>query len=187
MHLPVSLNSCSVSEEAWPKSTMCDSSSGYQTNPDFYWFEHRVHEIQSEYAGELVRTGSPYILCTQLPGHWRSNKTLPVAFKVVVVGDVVDGTAVTVRAGNDENCCAEIRNATAHMKNQVAKFNDLRFVGRSGRGEAETDPKSIIKFYQLDPKIGVLRQFYTQKRFISCSEEVVEVENVVTDKEIVAD
>nr|CAH7746679.1 unnamed protein product [Callosobruchus chinensis] len=98
-------------------------------------FEHRVHEIQSEYAGELVRTGSPYILCTQLPGHWRSNKTLPVAFKVVVVGDVVDGTAVTVRAGNDENCCAEIRNATAHMKNQVAKFNDLRFVGRSGRGE----------------------------------------------------
>ncbi|CAH1967488.1 unnamed protein product [Acanthoscelides obtectus] len=136
MHLPVSLNSCNVSEEAWPKSTMCDSSSGYQTNPDFYWFEHRVHEIQSEYAGELVRTGSPYILCTQLPGHWRSNKTLPVAFKVVVVGDVVDGTAVTVRAGNDENCCAEIRNATAHMKNQVAKFNDLRFVGRSGRGKS---------------------------------------------------
>jgi hypothetical protein len=73
---------------------------------------------------------------------------------VVALGDVSDGTMVTVRvshkinlkilkiskksffqAGNDENFCAELRNATAVMKNQVAKFNDLRFVGRSGRGE----------------------------------------------------
>ena len=58
-----------------------------------------------------------------------------MAFKVVALGEVVDGTLVTVRAGNDENCCAELRNSTTLMKNQVAKFNDLRFVGRSGRGE----------------------------------------------------
>lgn len=136
MHLPVSLTSCNVSEEAWPKSTMCEPPSGYGTNPDLYWFENRLHEIQSEHPGDqLVRTGSPYILCTQLPNHWRSNKTLPVAFKVVVVGDVGDGTLVTVRAGNDENYCAELRNCSAVMKNQVAKFNDLRFVGRSGRGK----------------------------------------------------
>lgn len=38
-------------------------------------------------------------------------------------------------AGNDENYSAELRNASAVMKNQVARFNDLRFVGRSGRGE----------------------------------------------------
>ncbi|XP_018566130.1 protein lozenge-like isoform X4 [Anoplophora glabripennis] len=137
MHLPVSLTACNVSEEAWPKSTMCEPPSGYGTNPDLYWFEHRLHEIQSEHPGDqLVRTGSPYILCTQLPNHWRSNKTLPVAFKVVVVGDVADGTPVTVRAGNDENYCAELRNCTAVMKQQVAKFNDLRFVGRSGRGKS---------------------------------------------------
>lgn len=49
--------------------------------------------------------------------------------------DVGDGTKVTIRAGNDENYCAELRNATAVMKDQVAKFNDLRFVGRSGRGK----------------------------------------------------
>ena len=53
------------------------------------------------------------------------------------VGDVSDGTIVTLRAGNDENYCAELRNCTSVMKNQVAKFNDLRFVGRSGRGEFE--------------------------------------------------
>lgn len=75
------------------------------------------------------------MVCTVLPAHWRSNKTLPVAFKVVALGEVGDGTLVTVRAGNDENCCAELRNSTAVMKNQVAKFNDLRFVGRSGRGK----------------------------------------------------
>lgn len=44
---------------------------------------------------------------------------------------------VTVMAGNDENYSAELRNASAVMKNQVARFNDLRFVGRSGRGEQE--------------------------------------------------
>lgn len=76
------------------------------------------------------------MVCSVLPAHWRSNKTLPVAFKVVALGEVGDGTLVTVRAGNDENCCAELRNSTALMKNQVAKFNDLRFVGRSGRGES---------------------------------------------------
>ncbi len=88
---------------------------------------------------------------------------------MIALGDVSDGTIVTLRAGNDENYCAELRNCTAVMKNQVcniayflrkkthsnvpsqsvasfdsfmfppnvqvAKFNDLRFVGRSGRGE----------------------------------------------------
>lgn len=74
-------------------------------------------------------------VCTTLPNHWRSNKTLPMAFKVVALGDVTDGTLVTVMAGNDDNFCGELRNCTAVMKNQVAKFNDLRFVGRSGRGK----------------------------------------------------
>lgn len=97
--------------------------------------ERTLGDFLSEHPGELIRTGSPMFVCTVLPPHWRSNKTLPVAFKVVALGDIVDGTLVTVRAGNDENYCAELRNCSAVMKNQVAKFNDLRFVGRSGRGE----------------------------------------------------
>ncbi|KAL0275110.1 UNVERIFIED_CONTAM: hypothetical protein PYX00_003072 [Menopon gallinae] len=95
-----------------------------------------VHEMLQEYHGELVQTGSPAILCSALPNHWRSNKSLPIAFKVVALDDVVDGTLVTIRCGNDENFCGELRNCTAVMKNQVAKFNDLRFVGRSGRGKS---------------------------------------------------
>lgn len=96
--------------------------------------ERTLESLLAEHPGELVRTGCPHIVCTMLPSHWRSNKTLPVAFKVVALGDVMDGTVVTIKAGNDENYCAELRNCTAIMKNQVAKFNDLRFVGRSGRG-----------------------------------------------------
>ncbi|CAJ0942138.1 unnamed protein product [Ranitomeya imitator] len=57
---------------------------------------------------------------------------------VVALGEVADGSVVTVMAGNDENYSAELRNASAVMKNQVARFNDLRFVGRSGRGKSFT-------------------------------------------------
>ncbi|XP_010785117.1 runt-related transcription factor 2b isoform X1 [Pseudochaenichthys georgianus] len=95
-------------------------------------------EIIADHPAELVRTDSPNFLCSVLPSHWRCNKTLPVAFKVVALGDVTDGTVVTVMAGNDENYSAELRNASGVMKNQVARFNDLRFVGRSGRGKSFT-------------------------------------------------
>ena len=30
----------------------------------------------------ITQTGSPCILCSPLPSHWRSNKSLPTAFKV---------------------------------------------------------------------------------------------------------
>ncbi|KAB7494964.1 Runt-related transcription factor 1 [Armadillidium nasatum] len=100
---------------------------------DFYINERYLNEFFGEQMEGLVRTGSPNFLCTILPAHWRSNKTLPVAFKVFSLGEVGDGTVVTVRAGNDENYCAELKNNSATMKNHVAKFNDLRFVGRSGR------------------------------------------------------
>lgn len=91
--------------------------------------------LVNNYQTELLRTGSPNILCSKLPDHWRANKTLPVTFKVVCLNEVPDDTLVTIKAGNDDNCCGELRNNTALMKNQVAKFNDLRFVGRSGRGK----------------------------------------------------
>lgn len=48
--------------------------------------------------------------------------------------DVPDGVVVTVMAGNEDNSSAELRNATATMKQGYAHFNDLRFIGRSGRG-----------------------------------------------------
>ncbi|XP_061693235.1 runt-related transcription factor 3-like [Syngnathoides biaculeatus] len=87
----------------------------------------------------LVPTDSPNFLCSRLPHHWRSNKTLPRPFTVVSLGDdVPDGAAVTLMAGNEDNSSAELRNATATMRRGHAHFNDLRFVGRSGRGKSFT-------------------------------------------------
>jgi len=88
--------------------------------------------------GDLIQTGSPCILCSPLPTHWRSNKSLPTAFKVFTFQEVPDGTLVNVKCGNDDNWGGEIRNCSAVMKNQLAKFSDLRFVGRSGRGKSFT-------------------------------------------------
>ena len=117
-----------------PSSTHSSNSSPSSSSSLFD--PHQTHHNNMvDHQGELIQTGSPYFLCTALPTHWRSNKSLPVAFRVVALGEIADGTVVAIRAGNDENYCCELRNHTAVMKNQVAKFSDLRFVGRSGRGK----------------------------------------------------
>ncbi|XP_036218358.2 protein lozenge isoform X1 [Bactrocera oleae] len=105
---------------------------------DLWWTERMVEMAHEKFPNELVRTSNPYFLCSKLPPHWRANKTLPNSFKVVALVEVGDGTTVTIRAGNDENCSAELKNCQATMKEHVAKFNDLRFVGRSGRGKSFT-------------------------------------------------
>ncbi|XP_063386513.1 protein lozenge-like isoform X2 [Cydia fagiglandana] len=131
-----------------------------EMDPEPWWLQSVVDETLAEHP-DLVRTGSPDYMCSMLPQHWRSNKTLPGGFKVVALSDVIDGTLVTIRAGNDENCSAELRNNTAVMKNRVAKFNDLRFVGRSGRGKSfsltitvSTSPPQVAT-YQKAIKVTV--------------------------------
>lgn len=128
-------NTSNTTENAAPPTPQQLLQEAYQKMTSDILAERTLGDFLTEHPGELIRTGSPLFVCTVLPPHWRSNKTLPVAFKVVALGDIPDGTMVSVRAGNDENYCAELRNCTAVMKNQVAKFNDLRFVGRSGRGK----------------------------------------------------
>ncbi|CAH0680190.1 unnamed protein product [Chilo suppressalis] len=125
-----------------------------------WWMQNIIEETRAEHP-DLVPTGSPDYMCSMLPQHWRSNKTLPGGFKVVALSDVLDGTLVTVMAGNDENCCAELRNNSTVMKNRVAKFNDLRFVGRSGRGKSfsltitiSTSPPQVAT-YQKAIKVTV--------------------------------
>ena len=60
-----------------------DSDKGSSMYPaEWWWAERQVSEILAEHPGELVKTGAPNVLCSQLPSHWRSNKTLPTAFKV---------------------------------------------------------------------------------------------------------
>lgn len=98
--------------------------------------ERALSAFVSQRPHEFVRTGSPNVVCSALPSHWRCNKSLPATFTVVALGEVADGTTVVLTASNDENLSGEMRNATAIMHDSVAKFNDLRFIGRSGRGKS---------------------------------------------------
>lgn len=102
--------------------------------------EYTLRRALHEHAGDLVVTGSPHLLCSSLPKHWRSNKSLPTPFRVVSLIPVPDGTRVVLSAGNEERPFAELKNAVAVMQNQEARFNDLRFLGRSGRGELIVNP-----------------------------------------------
>ncbi|XP_077350958.1 runt-related transcription factor 2 [Festucalex cinctus] len=104
----------------------------------------------------LVATDSPNFLCSSLPHHWRCNKTLPRPFTVVSLGDdVPDGAVVTLMAGNDDNSSGELRNATATMRRGHAHFNDLRFVGRSGRGKSFT---LTINVLTTPPQVATLHR-----------------------------
>ncbi|XP_025199210.1 runt-related transcription factor 3-like [Melanaphis sacchari] len=97
-----------------------------------------LEDVRAIHGKEMVATGSPSVFCSVLPGHWRSNKSLPIPFKVVVLDEVPDGAVVVVQAGNDENPSADMRNYRALSATGIAVFNDLRFVGRSGRGKLLT-------------------------------------------------
>ena len=140
------------------------SASMVSTYPaDWTWVESLLTHVHTSHPAELIRTSAPDILCSVLPTHWRSNKSLPVVFKVtqlkdclaqsiftspcdslrsflyvqvVCLSEIEDGTVVTLSAGNDENYGAELRNNQAHIVEGCAKFTDLRFVGRSGRGKS---------------------------------------------------
>ncbi|XP_070189082.1 uncharacterized protein [Littorina saxatilis] len=152
MHLPADLNGFKpFAESPHTMSSECLPGGG----------ERSMDTVLKEHSGELINTGSPNFVCSQLPGHWRSNKTLPVTFKVICLGNIKDGTKVSITAGNDENFCSEMRNCIAYMKNGVAKFNDLRFVGRSGRGKSfslsiavSTNPPQLA-LYQKAIKVTV--------------------------------
>lgn len=89
--------------------------------------ERNVAELKTDLISLRSLVFPPKPLLNRLASLWLR--------QVVALGDIPDGTVVTVMAGNDENYSAELRNASGVMKNQVARFNDLRFVGRSGRGE----------------------------------------------------
>lgn len=100
------------------------------------WFPQMYNYLVNTH-GELVQTGSPNVLCTLLPTHWRKNKSLPSTFKVIALDcEIPDGTEVIVSTGNDYDFNPEVKNNTALIKDGVAKFNDLRFVGCSGRGKS---------------------------------------------------
>lgn len=116
----------------------------------------------SRLPDQLVRTGSPNVVCTVLPEHWRINKALPVPFKVVALGAVNDGTKVTLAVGNDENLCGDLINSTAVMYEQTARFTDLRFVARSGRGLHPATISILHSIVDLEQRANISKFWPTE-------------------------
>lgn len=105
---------------------------------------------------ELINTDSPNFMCSKLPNHWRCNKSLPNGFVVVCLNKIDDDIEVIVTVGNEENVCGDLKNNITYIKNRVARFNDLRFIGRSGRGKSfnmsihiMTNPPQIITVQRI--------------------------------------
>eukprot|EP01134_Creolimax_fragrantissima_P003605 CFRG3605T1 len=103
---------------------------------------------------QLQSTNNQNIVCSKLPSHWRCNKSFLNSFLVYALCHVPDGTECVVHATNEEQKESEMKNSTATMHNGVATFDDLRFVGRSGRGKAlavsvhiHTEPVMIAQLY----------------------------------------
>ena len=84
--------------------------------------------------GDAVMTSCASIACTRLPVHWRSNKALPQMFRVYSLKPIADGTEVAVTTVNDMGQNCDVKNGTARFQHNVAKFVDMRFNGKSGRG-----------------------------------------------------
>lgn len=93
-----------------------------------------VAEIELGLAA-LHATDQPCVRCTRLPEFIRAKKHLGSPFCVFVDDNwVPDGARVVIAAGNAKNPCAELRNNVSRVCNGVARFDDLRFLGKSGRG-----------------------------------------------------
>lgn len=84
---------------------------------------------------EIHQTDASDVKCTKLPEFIRAKKYLGASFCVYFEeGSVQDGVRVTISAGNYKNPTAELKNNESVVRNNVAEFQDLRFLGKSGRG-----------------------------------------------------
>jgi hypothetical protein len=66
--------------------------------------------------------------------HWRKNKSLRFILRAKQQMDVKTNTRVIILAGNEYNPCATLKNNVSWFRGGQAEFNDLRFLGASGRG-----------------------------------------------------
>ena len=85
---------------------------------------------------EIYQTENKDIKCTKLPEFIRAKKYLGGSFCVFFQNNFVQNNCkVTITAGNYKNPNAEFRNIEAFVCDGIAEFPDLRFLGKSGRGE----------------------------------------------------
>jgi hypothetical protein len=83
----------------------------------------------------IVDTSNDRVKCTKLPDFIRAKKRLYFPFEVYFEkGLVQDGCIVKLNASSKKNPGGELKNNVAAVSNGKATFEDLRFLGKSGRG-----------------------------------------------------
>jgi hypothetical protein len=85
---------------------------------------------------EITATNHPLVYCSKLPEFWRARKYLGGPFCVYFNASlsIPNGCLVTLSASSYRNRDAELVNFRSIVFNNIATFQDLRFIGKSGRG-----------------------------------------------------
>lgn len=80
-------------------------------------------------------TESPNIFVSILPGFTRANKYIGNYKVFITNNELPENTPVLIRAFSTKTGEGEMKNNCTIIKNGIACFEDLRFIGKSGRGK----------------------------------------------------
>ncbi|CAF1256231.1 unnamed protein product [Rotaria sp. Silwood1] len=133
---PIISNEQKLSITTSKKSSTIDTNKNYPTK--------RSSTMSSPAEQILARTKNtfvdlnPYFQCSSLPSHWRKNKSLRFILRTKNDIEIKANTRVIILAGNEYNPCATLKNNISWFRGGQAEFNDLRFLGASGRGKKFT-------------------------------------------------
>ena len=96
----------------------------------------RKRKDSSSFEISIQNTDNQYVKCTNLPDFIRAKKRLPHAFCVYFDRSLKleDGVEVRLEARSLKNSNGELRNNVSCVIENKARFEDLRFLGKSGRG-----------------------------------------------------
>jgi hypothetical protein len=97
----------------------------------------RKRRDSSNFEQTIRNTDNMFVKCTSLPDFIRAKKRLPHAFCVFFDKSLrlKDGIEVKLEAKSSKNSNGELRNNVTLISNNKAHFEDLRFLGKSGRGK----------------------------------------------------
>lgn len=98
-------------------------------------------------------TENKNIYVDKLPEFSRANKYIGEYNVYVGNNEVPDGTQCTIFAFSIKTGPGELRNNVSFVRDGIVKFEDLRFVGKSGRGTRfdvyfrfETNPEVVVSY-----------------------------------------
>lgn len=100
-----------------------------------------IAQVKTRNSFTFIRTSC----LSSLYSHWRKNKSLRFILRTKPKIEIPTNTRVVILAGNENNPCASLKNNIGCFRGGQAEFNDLRFLGVSGRGWNATMEFFLVK------------------------------------------